>query len=300
LLGPTALWDLFVTGIFRGGMYALMAVGLSLVFGVMNIPHFAHGEFYMLGAYTAYFAFAVFHFPAFMAILSAASMGLLAGVLVEKLVFYPLRRRHPEEWVLNTFLVTVGLSFVMQNAALAVWGGQYRGITQYWQGAIQLGSGMHISLDRAISFIVAIFCIAVLWWFLDFTRTGKAIRAVAQDETGALLVGIDLDQIHTITFGLSSLMAAIAGASLLSLNPAYPSVGLAPLYKSWYVVVLVGLGNMAGAIPGGFLVGLLETFSYYAFGSGWQDVISLSILILILLLKPAGLFGNRGISLSKA
>jgi branched-chain amino acid transport system permease protein len=281
-------------------MYALMAVGLSLVLGVMNIPHFAHGEFYMLGAYTAYFAYAVFHFPPFMAILSAALIGLLLGLLVEKLVFYPLRRRHPEQWVLNTFLVTVGLSFVMQNAALAVWGGQYRGITQYWQGAIQLASGMHVSVDRAISLAIAIFCIAALWLFLDFTRTGKAIRAVAQDETGALLMGIDLDQIYRITFSLSSLMAAIAGASLLSLNPAYPTVGLAPLYKSWYVVVLVGLGNMAGAIPGGFLVGLLETFSYYAFGSGWQDVISLSILILILLLKPSGLFGSRAVSLSKA
>ncbi len=281
-------------------MYALMAVGLSLVFGVMKIPHFAHGEFYMLGAYTAYFVYAVFRLPPLVAILSAAFTGLLAGVLAEKLMFSPLRRRHAEQWVLNTFLVTVGLSFVMQNAALALWGGQYRGITQYWHGSIQLFSGMHISVDRAISFIIAIFCIVGLWWFLDFTRMGKAIRAVAQDETGALLVGIDLDQIHTITFGLSSLMAAIAGASLLSLNPAYPTVGLAPLYKSWYVVVLVGLGNMAGAIPGGFIVGLLETFSYYAFGSGWQDVISLSILILILLFKPAGLFGSRVRNLSNA
>ena len=300
MLGPSAFWDLFVTGILRGGMYALMAVGLSLVLGVMNIPHFAHGEFYMLGAYTAYFAYAVWRFPPFMAILSAALVGLLAGVLVEKLVFHPLRRRHPEHWVLNTFLATVGLSFVMQNLAPTLWGGQYRGITQYWQGTIQLVSATHISVDRAVSFLIAISCIAALWWYLDFTRTGKAIRAVAQDETGALLMGINLDQIYTLTFGLSSLMAAIAGASLLSLNPAYPAVGLAPLYKSWYVVVLVGLGNMAGAIPGGFIVGLLETFSYYRFGSGWQDVISLSGLILILLLKPAGLFGNRAVSLSKA
>jgi branched-chain amino acid transport system permease protein len=281
-------------------MYALMAVGLSLVFGVMNIPHFAHGEFYMLGTYTAYFAYVMFRFPPLIAILSAALIGLFAGVLVEKLVFHPLRRHHPEQWVQNTFLVTVGLSFVMQNAALVLWGGQYRGITQYWQGTIHLFSGMHISMDRVVSFVIAIFSIVALWWFLDFTRMGKAIRAVAQDETGARLMGIDLDQIHSITFGVSSLMAAIAGASLLSLNPAYPTVGLAPLYKSWFVVVLVGLGNTAGAIPGGFILGLLETFSYYALGSGWQDVMSLSILILILLFKPAGLFGSRVRNLSSA
>jgi len=273
-------------------MYALMAVGLSLVFGVMNIPHFAHGEFYMLGAYTAYFTHRA-GAPPLLAIGSGAVVGFTAGALVEKLVFYPLRRRHPEQWVLNTFLITVGLSFVMQNGAQAIWGSNYRGITQYWKATLQLGSEMRISADRAVAFLVAMLCIALLWLFLAYSRTGQAIRAVAQDETGAQLVGVDLNQIHVLTFGLSSMLAAIAGASLLSVNPAYPTMGLAPLYKSWYVVILVGLGNMAGSIPGGFVVGFLETISYYVFGSGWQDVVSLSVLILILLFRPAGLFGGQ-------
>jgi len=289
----SAIGDLFIIAILRGGMYALMAVGLSLVFGVMNIPHFAHGEFYMLGAYVAYFSHRVLGVPPVIAILSGAVAGFAAGVLVEKLVFYPLRRRHPEQWVLNTFLITVGLSFVMQNGAQSIWGGNYRGITQYWKGTLQLGSEMSISADRAVAFLVAMLCIASLWIFLAYSRTGRAIRAVAQDETGAQLVGIDLNQIYALTFGLSSMLAAIAGASLLSVTPAYPTMGLTPLYKSWYVVILVGLGNMAGSILGGFVVGLLETISYYVFGSGWQDVVSLSVLILILLLRPAGLFGNR-------
>jgi branched-chain amino acid transport system permease protein len=273
-------------------MYALMAVGLSLVFGVMNIPHFAHGEFYMLGAYTAYFTHKI-GVPPLLAIGSGAAVGFTVGALVEKLVLYPLRRRHPEQWVLNTFLITVGLSFVMQNGAQAIWGGNYRGITQYWKGTLQLGWDMRISIDRAVAFLVAMVCIALLGLFLAYSRTGRAIRAVAQDETGAQLVGIDLNQIYALTFGLSSMLAAVAGASLLSVNPAYPTMGLVPLYKSWYVVILVGLGSMAGSICGGFVVGLLETISYYVFGSGWQDVVSLSALILILLFRPAGLFGSQ-------
>lgn len=287
-----AAGDILIIGVLRGGLYALMAMGLSLVLGVMNIPQFAHGEFYMLGAYAAYFAYAVWKLPPVIAITSGALAGLVAGVVVEKLVFYPLRRRGREQWLLNTFLVTVGLSFVMQNAAQAVWGSRFRGITQYWKGTVRVAPGMNISVDRAVAFLTAISCIMAFWLFLRYTRTGRAIRAVAQDETGAMLMGIDRDRIYALSFALSSMMVALAGASLLSINPAHPTVGLAPLYKSWYVVVLVGLGNVGAAIPGGFFVGVLETVSYYVFGAGWQDVISLSILILILLFKPAGLFGS--------
>jgi branched-chain amino acid transport system permease protein len=292
LLAPTALWDLLVTAILRGGMYALTAVGLSLVFGVMNIPHFAHGEFYMLGAYTSYFAYR-YGAPPALAILSGALVGLLAGALVERFVFCPLRWRRQEQWVLNTFLVTVGLSFVMQNATLALWGGKYRGIARYWEGTLPFGFGMRVAVDRVAALLIAIFCIAGFGLFVKYTRTGRAIRAVAQNETGALLVGINLNQVYTLTFGLGSMLAAVAGASLISVSPAYPTMGLAPLYKSWYVVILVGLGNVAAAIPGGFIVGLIETISYYAFGAGWQEVVNLSILILILLVRPAGLFGSR-------
>jgi branched-chain amino acid transport system permease protein len=292
-MGPEALLDLLVTGILRGGLYSLMAVGLSLVMGVMNIPHFAHGEFYMLGAYSAYLIYAVGGCSPFLAILGGALAGLLAGAVVDKLIFYPLRRRHPEQWTLNTFLVTVGLSVVMQNAAQALWGSKFRGITQYWKSTLQLGSQVKISMDRLAGFLIAVSAIGILWLFLAYTRSGRAIRAVAQDETGALLVGVDINRIHMLTFALSSMLAAVAGATLLSINPAHPTMGLAPLYKSWYVVVLVGLGNVPGSVAGGFLVGLLETFSYYAFGAGWQEVVSLSVLIVILLFKPAGIFSRE-------
>jgi len=247
----------------------------------------------MLGAFAAYFTYAVFHLNPLLAILVAAIATLVAGAVVEKSVLYPLRKRTREAWIMNTFLLTVGLSFVLQNVAQVVWGVKYRGITQYWEGSIKVLAGTEISIDRAVSFLIAVLAIVGFWLFLGRTRTGRAIRAVAQDETGAMLVGINLDRIQTLTFALSSMLAGIAGASLLSLNPAFPFMGMRPLYRSWYVVILVGLGNVAAAIPGGFIVGMLETLSYYTLGAGWQDVASLAILILILLLKPAGIFGSE-------
>jgi branched-chain amino acid transport system permease protein len=273
----------------------LMAVGLSLVFGVMNIPNFAHGEFYMLGAYVAYFVFAAFHMGPVAAILAAMLVTLIVGAIVEKCFFYSLRMRSKDQWLMNTFLVTLGLSIMMQNGARIIWGSTYRGITEYWPGKLALLSGMRIASDRIIGFGIAMVAIAVFWVFLNKTSLGRAIRAVSQDENGALLMGISLNNIHTVTFALSCMLAGLAGASLLSINPAYPIMGAIPLYKSWFVLILVGMGNIGASIYGGLIVGLLETVSYYIFGAGWQDAISLLIIIIILVFKPAGLFARKGV-----
>jgi branched-chain amino acid transport system permease protein len=193
---------------------------------------------------------------------------------------------------MNSFLLTVGISFVLRNGALALWGPNYRGITRYWSGSFRFATTMSISLDRAAAFAIAVAAIAGFRLLLARTRLGRAIRAVAQDETGAMLAGIDPDRIRTAAFALSTMLAALAGASLLSLNPAHPGMGTEALYKSWYVVIVSGLGNVGGAIPGGLLIGVLETASYYLFGSGWQEVASIAVLILVLLVRPGGLFGT--------
>jgi branched-chain amino acid transport system permease protein len=268
-----------------------MAVGLTLVFGVMNIPQFAHGEFYMAGAYAAYFAAVILRLHPLLAILFAFLAVFVFGMFVERAAFWPLRRRSHDDWVMNTFLLTVGISFVLQNAALAVFGPNYRGLTEFWPGTVTLGGDLNISIDRAASFLIAGAAIGGLWVFLSRSNTGRAIRATAQDERGAMLVGINLSRIHVLTFGLSTALAGLAGAVLLSLTQAYPTVGFRPLVESWFVVMLAGLGNIPGAIVGGFIVGLLESGSYFYLGSGWQDVITVLVLILILLFRPSGLFG---------
>jgi len=288
----TIIQNLLVTGILRGGLFALMAVGLALVFGVMNICHFAHGEYYVLGAYAAYFAYITYGLNPLLAIIVAALLGFLAGAITERLLFFPLRKRSKGEWVMNAFLLTAGLSVVLQSVYRLVFGNRYYGITQYWDATIHI-FGMTVAADRVMAFVIALLAIAGMWFFLQRTRTGRAIRAVSQDERGAMLVGIDLDRIQTLTFALGSMLAGLGGASLLSLSPAYPMAGNKPLIASWFVVTIAGLGNVQGAIIGGFIVGVFESVSYFYLGQGWQEVASLGLLILILLFKPTGLFGTE-------
>jgi branched-chain amino acid transport system permease protein len=300
--GPSQLLNTFVTG----GMWALLAVGLALVFGVMNIPHFAHGESFMVGAYIAYFVFTPIQkalkaspdplltaLAPFAGIVAAALAGFVLGIVLERLVFYPLRKNTKSGWIMNAFLVTVGISFVMTNGATLVLGPNFRGIPRYWNIAPIDMLGVRVSVERLVAFAIAVLTIVALWLFLRNTRTGRAIRAVSQDETGATMVGINLDFIQSLTFALATATAALAGAVLLFMFQAYPTVGLKPLYFAWYVVMLAGLGNIAGAAVGGFIVALLQTATQQFFGVNWEDVIPTVIMVIVLILVPSGIFGSE-------
>ncbi len=301
-IGPFVL----INSLMTGGMWALMAAGLALVFGVMNIPSFAHGEFFMIGTLVAYFVFTPLNeyvqknpsrvlsaIGPFIGILAAMLVGALLGVVVDKVIFHPLRRRSKDQWVMNSFLLTVGLSVILINSVALIWRTEFRGITRYWNvRPIQL-FGLSLSVDRVVVFAIGLITIVAFWIFLHDTNIGRAMRAVAQDEAGALMVGIDLNFIYTLTLALSSALAALAGASLLFTFPAYPTVGFKPLYVAWYVVILAGLGNVGGAIHGGFIMALLQTLTIYFVGAAWEDVLPTALIIVILLFKPAGLFGSE-------
>ncbi|MEN8171805.1 MAG: branched-chain amino acid ABC transporter permease [Chloroflexota bacterium] len=300
--GNAQILNIFITG----GMWALLAVGLALVFGVMNIPHFAHGESFMIGAYVAYFTFTpmqayLYTNPSkflstmapFGAILTAGLAGLLLGIIIERGIFAPLRHRTKEGWVMNAFLLTVGISFVLSNGANLVMGPNFRGISRYWDvDAVEI-AGAYLSVDRLMALAISLVTIGMLWFFLRRTRIGRAIRAVSQDETGAQLVGINLDFIQTLTFSLATAMAAISGASLLFLFQAYPTVGGTPLYYAWYVVMMAGLGNVAGAIIGGFIVAMLQTATQVFVAVSWTTVLPTVVMILVLLIAPSGIFGSE-------
>jgi branched-chain amino acid transport system permease protein len=300
--GPSQVINTIITG----GMWALLAAGLALVFGVMNIPSFAHGESFMVGAFLGYFVFtpidkylgqhpnAVLSFLApLISVLAAAALGLVLGVITEKLLFAPLRKRTREGWVMNTFLLTAGVSFIFVNGVNLTLGPNFRGIPRFFNIEPLEILGMRLSVDRIFAFIIAVFTIVALTWFLQRTRTGRAIRAVSQDETGAEMVGINLGNIHTLTYGLSTAMAAMSGAALLFMFQAYPTVGLKPNYFAWYVVMLVGLGNVYGAIIGGFIVALLQTATQVFIGIAWEDVVPTVVMILILVVVPSGIFGSE-------
>jgi branched-chain amino acid transport system permease protein len=291
---PATIINVLVVGLMRGGLYALMATGLALLLGVMKVANFAHGEFYMVGAYMAYFAFAVFGLPPWLAILMAALAGMLTGVLVERIFFHPLRLRSKEEWLTNSFLVALGISVLMQNLALILWSAQPRGIIEFWKGSVQLSPNMvAIPLDRVVAFFVAIVGMVALWLVLEKTKVGRAIRAVAQDQRGAMLLGINPLTVYALTFGISGLLAAIAGGSLLSITAAYPFMGVPPLFKSYFVVVIAGFGSIEGSVVAAFAFGIVESFVFQWFGSGWPEVVGILITIAVLLVKPAGLFAKR-------
>jgi branched-chain amino acid transport system permease protein len=302
--GPAQLLNVVVTG----GMWALLAAGLALIFGVMNIPHFAHGESFMVGAYIGYGVFTALtsylqaHPSRLLSVLApnvgviaALIVGAILGVVIEKLAISPLRKRTRFGWVMNTFLLTVGLSFILTNGVMLLpfIGPNYRGIPRYYDVPSLNILGVNVAVDRIWAFAISLISIAALTLFLQRTRTGRAIRAVSQDETGAELVGINLGSIHTLTFSLATAMAAMAGAAMLFMFQAYPTVGLRPLYLSWYVVMLVGLGNVYGAIVGGFIVALLEAGTQQFVGIAWADVIPTAVMILVLLLVPSGIFGSE-------
>jgi branched-chain amino acid transport system permease protein len=300
--GPSQVINSIVTG----GMWALLAVGLALVFGVMNIPHFAHGESFMVGAYVAYAVFNPIHnhlkenpngflsaVAPFAGLLAAFLAGFVLGAIMERLVFYQLRKRTKSGWIMNAFLLTVGISFVMTNGTTLTIGPNFRGIPRYWDVKPLEILGVRLTVDRIVAFVVAMITIAILWFFLRQTRTGRAIRAVSQDETGAQLVGINLNFIYILTFALATATAALSGAALLFLFQAYPTVGLKPLYFAWYVVMLAGLGNVVGAIVGGFIVALLQTATNQFFSINWEDVIPTIVMIIVLIAAPSGIFGSE-------
>jgi branched-chain amino acid transport system permease protein len=306
VIAITAGASQIINAIVTGGMWALLAAGLALVFGVMNIPHFAHGESFMIGSYVGYFVFSALNnylkenpnallgaLAPNIGVIAALLVGAVVGAILERLIFAPLRRRTRVGWVMNTFLLTVGLSFILVNGTTLVLGPNFRGIPRYYDVPPIEFLGVRVSVDRIWAFAIALITIAVLTVFLQRSRTGRAIRAVSQDETGAELVGINIGFIHTLTFSLATATAAMAGAALLFMFQAYPTVGLKPLYFAWYVVMLVGLGNVYGAIVGGFLVALLQTATQQFIGIAWEDVVPTIVMIIILILVPSGIFGSE-------
>lgn len=296
---------LIVNTVVTGGMLALVATGLTLMLGVLNIAMFAHGEFFMIGSLTAYYVFTPIsnyigeHPESFMAVIGpliaivgAAIVGALSGIVAEKMVFGPLRRRSTDNWVMNSFLLTVGLSVLLVNLHQLIFGADFKGIVGYWTGMPISIADVFISRDRAMAFVIAAVIVAMFWFFMTYTRTGMSIRAVSQDITGAQIVGIDIEKIVLLTISLSCALSAVAGGSLLFMYPSYPTVGLEPLYMAWFVVILSGLGNILGAVAGAFMVALLKAITVEYIGAGWDFVVPSALIMLILIFKPSGIFGS--------
>jgi branched-chain amino acid transport system permease protein len=293
LLEPAVLSELVFQGLVRGAMYALMGIGLSLIFGILGIVNFAHGEFFMLGTYAMYFVAAALGLPFIAGVAAAAFVLFLVGVIIERGLVEPLRRRAGRDWLLDSFVLTIGLMVMLQNLALIGFGSQRRGTTSLLPGSFAIGDVI-ITYERLAILLLAVVIVGLLAAYVKFTRTGKAIRATAQHPEAAQTLGIDIGRIYTIAFGIGAALAGASGALLISIFPAFPTIGYQPVLKSFAVVILGGLGNIPGAIAAGFLLGIIEASAIFFMSAGWQSVITPLIVILILILRPQGLFTAQG------
>ncbi|MFQ5711241.1 MAG: branched-chain amino acid ABC transporter permease [Candidatus Geothermarchaeales archaeon] len=280
-----------LNGLVGGAMYALMGVGFTLIFGIMDIVNFAQGEFYMIGAYACYFTITLLGFDPILAILASIAIVFLLGVVTEKLVFFPLRTR-TLDLVKSSIIVTIGLSIIFQNAALEIWGYHHLGVGYFYRGEVE-AYGVRMSYERLLILFTTIITIVMFWAFLKKTKLGRAIRAVAQNKEAAQTVGVDLDKIYIATFGIGVALSGAAGALLLPINLTFPTVGLRPILFAFIVVILGGLGNVYGAIFAGFLLGLTESFIVIFISATVAEICFFVIMVVIILVKPEGLFGVK-------
>ncbi len=293
LLEPAILSELLFQGLVRGAMYALMGIGLSLIFGILGIVNFSHGEFFMLGTYAMYFVAVMLGLPFLLGVAAAAAMLFLVGVVIERGLVEPLRRRAGRDWLLDSFVLTIGLMVILQNLALLGFGSTRRGITTLIPGSLTIGTVV-ITYERLAILALAIVIVGLLAAYVKYTDTGKAIRATAQHPEAAQTLGISINRIYTLAFGIGAGLAGAAGALLISIFPAFPTVGYQPVLKSFAVVILGGLGNIPGAIAAGFLLGIIEAYAIFFMSAGWQAVLTPLIIILVLIFRPQGLFTAQG------
>jgi branched-chain amino acid transport system permease protein len=285
-------------GLIMGLIYALMALGLTLIFSILHVVNFAHGEFYMLGGYAAILILGLLtNLHPLLVVPLAGCIVALIGVVFERVFLRPMHQGKIERPGEYAVLVTFGLSFFLINVALALFGPLPHRPPSFFKGSVNLGI-MMVSADRLTAGVLSLALMAVLLLLIQRTWIGKALRAVSQDKDAAAVVGINPLVMNTIAFGLGAGLAAVAGALLASSFSVTPDVGAVPSTRSYVIVVLGGMGSIPGSILGGLLIGLVESLAVGYFpdpsrGLAYKSVFGLIIFVLVLLIKPTGLFGRK-------
>jgi len=277
-----------ISGILVGGVYALIGIGLTMIFGVMRIINFAHGDILMVGMYVTFFLFTLLHVDPFASILITGPLLFLFGALLQKVVVNRVLGALPQ----NQILLTIGLGLIMSNTVMLAFTSDYKILTtKYSSSSVKLG-GISISSPLVISFLITAVITAGLYWFLLKTDTGQAIRATAQDREAARLMGINVTRMSILAFGLGSALAGTAGALISPTYYIFPQVGSIFTLKAFVIVVLGGMGSVIGATLGGVLIGIAESVGGVYFGAGWKEVVVFVLFLLVLLFKPSGLLGK--------
>ena len=277
-----------VSGLLLGGVYGLVASGLSLIFGVLRIINFAHGAVMMLGMYATYWLHALAGVDPYVSIVVVAPLFFVLGMLIQRVVIEPNRSAAEH----NQLLLTLGLALFFENLALVLWQGDYRTVrVPYAAASFMVGDAL-VQLTRLAACGGAVVMAVALFGFLRLTDTGKAIRALAEEPEGAMLMGINVGRIRAVAFGIGSACVAVAGALVTPFFYVAPDVGESFNIMAFVVVVLGGMGNFVGALLGGFIVGLAESLGATLLPGSLKHLVVFLIFVLVLLFRPAGLFGG--------
>jgi branched-chain amino acid transport system permease protein len=280
-------------GLFVGSNYGVVAVGLTIIFGVMRVLNVAHGELLMLGGYAAYVAVTTLGLDPYISVAISAVCLLVLGVLLNTALFQFVERLEEEQRIKNSLLISFGLALVLQNLALLGFSADDRSVRAAYAGGAFSLAGVVFPYTRLLTFVVGTAVVAGLYVVLQRTYLGMAIRATAQDWQAAALSGIDVRRMYLLTFGIGSALAGIAGALVLVTFSISPTIGLAWTLKALVVVVLAGMGSVYGAFLAGLLLGVVENLSTIWIGAEYQQVVGLVLFLAVLLLRPRGLFARR-------
>ncbi len=285
-------WQQLVNGLTLGSTYSLVALGYTLIMGVLDIVNMAHGEIFMFGAFTGLILASHFHVNIFVAMLGAALVGSLLGIILERVALRPLRRRAVSH--LAPLISTIGVSIFLESVALKVFGPESQAFPQTLAGKIYTIGPMQISLVQVVILAVAFGLMLILRFWLARTKIGKALRATAESTETAGILGVNTNLIIVLTVSLASGLGAIAGVLVgLTFNAVEPTMGMSMGLKGLAVLILGGMGNITGAMFGGLILGVAEVFSVAYGASSYRDAVAFGMIILILFVRPQGLFGAK-------
>ncbi len=278
-----------ITGISLGSIYALIALGYTMVYGIAKMLNFAHGDVIMIGGFAVYTVMTTLRLPVWVAIISAIVVCVVLGVVIEKIAYKPLRSASP----LTVLITAIGVSYFLQNLALLIFGSAAKNFNSIVP-EFSIGSGVRITGETVVTILVTIVIMIALTLFVNKTKTGKAMQAVSEDKGAAQLMGINVNRTISITFAIGSGLAAVASMLLCSTYPQIsPYTGAMPGIKAFTAAVFGGIGSIPGAMIGGVALGIIESLSKAYISSQLADAIVFAVLIIVLLVKPTGLMGKK-------